>query len=160
MKPLPTVTAVVAGLVFVACGNGDDEGGSSATTDVAATDAAGGAVSVTLQEYSIITDADSIAAGEITFNVDNIGPDDVHAFAIVRTDFPANALPTLDDKTADEGAEGIEVIEETADLAVGESATVTASLEPGAYALICNVFEAAENEAHYDVGMHTGFTVE
>jgi uncharacterized cupredoxin-like copper-binding protein len=103
---------------------------------------------------------DSVEAGEITFNVENIGPDDVHELVIVRTQLAPDALPTLDNGTVDEGAEGVEVINGTENLAVGGSASLRADLAPGAYALICNIYEAAENEAHYGVGMYTEFAVE
>jgi uncharacterized cupredoxin-like copper-binding protein len=154
-------TATFATLFIAACGSDDGgESGSSGTTAAATTEAAGEVVNVTLQEYSIIPEVDTVEAGEITFNVENIGPDDVHEFMIVRTQLAPDALPILDDGTVDEGAEGVDLINETEDLAVGESASLSADLDPGAYALICNIYEAAENEAHYGVGMYTGFMVE
>jgi hypothetical protein len=103
---------------------------------------------------------ESVDAGEITFSVENIGPDDVLEFAIVRTDLAPDALPRLPDNTVDESAAGLEVLGRVEELAVGESGSVTVDLEPGAYVLVCNLFEAAENEAHYDAGMFSGFTVE
>jgi len=38
--------------------------------------------------------------------------------------------------------------------------TPTVDLEAGSYVLICNIFDDAENEAHYQEGMRTAFTVE
>ena len=158
MRSLPIVVAAVcSSLLLAGCGD-DDGGGDPAGTT--ATPAPANEISVTLQEYSIIPEVESVAAGEIIFAAENIGPDDIHEFAIVRTDLAPDALPTLEDGTVDETAEGLDVIGEVEDLAVGESGSVTVDLEPGAYALICNVYEAAENEAHYGVGMFTGFTVE
>jgi len=34
------------------------------------------------------------------------------------------------------------------------------TLEPGAYVLLCNIYTAEEDEAHYDMGMRTAFIVE
>jgi uncharacterized cupredoxin-like copper-binding protein len=154
--------ALCCSLLLAGCGGDDDGGGSGPTSSPAqATEgAAATEFNVTLQEYIILPEADSIAAGEVTFNAENIGPDDVHEFAIVRTDLAPDALPRLPDNTVDESAEGLEVLGRVEELAVGESGSVTVDMQPGAYVLVCNLFEAAENEAHYDVGMYTGFTVE
>jgi len=62
---------------------GDDEKDSGATTP--AVDG-GTEIDVTLQESSVIPEAESADAGKITFNVENIGPDDVHEIVIVKTE--------------------------------------------------------------------------
>jgi len=33
-------------------------------------------------------------------------------------------------------------------------------LEAGKYVLLCNIYSAEEQEAHYEMGMFTNFTVE
>ena len=43
---------------------------------------------------------------------------------------------------------------------MGETQEVTVDLAAGSYVLICNIFNADENEAHYMEGMRTAFTVE
>lgn len=134
-------------LAFAACGDDDEEGGDNE-------------IGVTLQEWSVIPDADSAEAGEVTFNVENVGPDDVHEFVIIKTDLEADALPTLDDGSVDEEGEGVDVIDEIEDIPVGETQSVTADLEAGAYVLICNIYDEDEAEAHYEEGMRTAFTVE
>ena len=108
----------------------------------------------------MIPDADSAEAGDVTFNVDNVGPDDVHEFVMIKTDLDADDLPTADNGSVDEEGAGVEVIDEIEDIPVGETQSVTANLDAGAYVLICNIFDEDEDEAHYQEGMRTAFTVE
>ena len=138
-----TLVAVL-GLVAAACSS--DEGG--------------GTVAVTLQEFAVVPAESSIAAGEVTFEVTNEGPDDVHEFVVFKTDLAPGALPTGEDGSVDETGEGLELIDEIEDIAVGDATTLTVSLDAGNYALICNIYDATEDEAHYQEGMFVGFTVE
>ena len=159
-------TLVAAGListVMLLAGCGDDEQDSGATATPRGTTTAAGEgteINVTLQEWSIIPETDSADAGEITFNVENIGPDDVHEVAIVKTELEPDSLPTVADGSVDEQGEGVEVIDEIEDFPVGETQSLTVDLEAGAYVLICNIYDEAEAEAHYAEGMLTAFTVE
>jgi uncharacterized cupredoxin-like copper-binding protein len=143
-------------LIAAACtpaGSASPAGGATATEEMAAT-----TVNVTLQEFSVNPDASSAPAGDVTFSVTNEGPDDVHEFVVIKTDLAPDALPTAEDGSVDEEGEGIEVIDEIEDVPVGEIQEVTVHLDAGAYVLICNIVE--EDEAHYAMGMRTGFTVE
>jgi uncharacterized cupredoxin-like copper-binding protein len=117
-------------------------------------------VEVTLQEWAVTVDDDSVPAGEVTFNVTNDGPEDVHEFVIIQTDLAAGELPTDETGAVTEEGEGMAVIDEIEDLAVGDSQELTVDLEAGQYVLICNVYSADEQEAHYEMGMRTDFTVE
>jgi iron uptake system component EfeO len=119
-----------------------------------------GTVSITLQEFSIGADPASIPAGSVTFEVINDGPNDVHEFVVIATDLDVTELPTVEDGSVDETGEGMEVIGEIEDIPVGETQSVTLELEAGNYALICNIYDADEDEAHYQEGMRTPFTVE
>ena len=159
---LQIATGVIfAGVLLTACGDDEKDSGGTATPRGTATAAAGGTeVDVTVQEFSVIPEADSVEAGEITFNVENVGPDDVHEFVILKTALEPDALPTVADGSVDEEGAGIEVIDEIEDIPVGETQSVTVDLEAGSYVLICNVYDETENEAHYAEGMHTAFTVE
>ena len=130
------------------------------TSSTATGGAAGTEVDVTLQEFSVIPDVDSVEAGEVTFKVENVGPDDVHEFVIFKTELEPDALPTVADSSVDEAGEGVELIDEIEDIPVGETQSVTVDLEAGSYVLICNIYDETENEAHYAEGMHTAFTVE
>jgi uncharacterized cupredoxin-like copper-binding protein len=142
--------AAFVALAATGCGDGGGGGG----------DGGGTTVDVTLQEFSVIPSQDSAPAGSITFQVENTGPDDVHEFVVIKTDLAPEALPTDENGAVLEEGEGMEVIDEIEDIAVGETPSLTVELDAGSYALICNIFEEAEQEAHYTMGMRTAFTVE
>lgn len=142
------VLATVAVLSLVAAACGGDEGGT---------------VDVTLQEFAVVPAEASVSAGEVTFNVTNEGPEDVHEFVVFQTDLAADALPTAEDGSVDEEGEGVELIDEIEDIPVGESPSLTVDLEAGSYVLICNIVEEEEDGTvivHYAEGMRTGFTAE
>jgi uncharacterized cupredoxin-like copper-binding protein len=144
--------AAFLAVAATACGDGDeagDGGGDGGTT-----------VDVVLQEFAVIPAQDSAPAGTINFQVENIGPEDVHEFVVIKTDLAPDALPTDENGVVLEEGEGMEVIDEIEDIPVGETQNLTVELEAGTYALICNIFEEEEQEAHYAMGMRTVFTVE
>lgn len=124
-------------------------GGGAATT-----------VSVTLQEWSVIPAQTSAPAGSVTFEVENTGPEDTHEFVVIRTDLAPDALPTDETGAVTEEGEGMEVVDEIEDVAVGDTPTLTVDLDAGNYVLICNIYDEAEQESHYQMGMRTAFTVE
>jgi uncharacterized cupredoxin-like copper-binding protein len=136
--------SMAAGLALVAASCGDDEE----------------TVQITLQEFAVGADPASVPAGSVTFEATNEGPDDVHEFVVIATDLAITELPTVEDGSVDEAGEGLEVIGEIEDIPVGETQSVTLELEAGSYALICNIYDADEDEAHYQEGMRTSFTVE
>lgn len=119
----------------------------------------GGTVDVTLQEFSVATDPTSAEAGEMTFEATNDGPDDIHEFVVFRTDLSLTDLPTDENGAVDEAGEGLELIGEIEDIEVGETDSVTLNLDAGNYVLVCNIWDEDEQEAHYQEGMRTGFTV-
>lgn len=110
-------------------------------------------VTVTLDEWSVVTDKASVASGPIRFVVTNSGPNNDHEFVVVRTDLDPGALPMGDKGTVDEASGDLEVLGEVEDLKVGQSGQITPNLPAGSYALICNL------EAHYKLGMWISFTV-
>jgi plastocyanin len=114
---------------------------------------------VTLQEFAVLPAVATAASGDITFVVTNSGPHDIHEFVVIRTDLAPDALPTDSRGAVDEEREGMTVIDEIEDLEVGATESVTVTLDPGAYVLICNIYDEDEQEAHYQMGMYTGFTV-
>jgi len=152
--------AAAAVLCLVAAACGDDDGGTTAATGAAT----GGAttVEVTVQEFAVIPAASSAPAGDVTFNVTNEGPDDTHEFVVFKTDLAPDALPTAEDGSVDEAGEGVELIDEIEDIAVGDTPTLTVSLDAGNYVFICNIVEeeGGETIAHYQQGMRVGFTAE
>jgi uncharacterized cupredoxin-like copper-binding protein len=148
------ITAVIAVLALVAGACGDDDGGEET--------GAGGAIAITLQEFAVLPSPDSAPAGEVTFNVTNIGPEDVHEFVVFATDLAPDALPTAPDGSVDETGEGVELIDEIEDIAVDATPTLTVTLDAGSYVLICNIVEeeGADTIVHYEQGMRVGFTAE
>lgn len=144
MRRTRLVAAIGVAALLGAC---TADGGGSATT-----------IDVTLQEWAVVVSDDSAPAGEVTFSITNDGPEDVHEFVVFMTDLDVDALPTDDTGAVDEEADGIEVIGEVEDVAVGDSAELTVTLEPGSYALVCNIYSEDEDEAHYQMGMRTAFT--
>ena len=152
--------AAAAVLCLVAAACGDDDGGTTAATGAAT----GGAttVEVTVQEFAVIPAASSAPAGDVTFNVTNEGPDDTHEFVVFKTDLAPDALPTAKDGSVDETGEGVELIDEIEDIAVGDTPTLTVSLDAGNYVFICNIVEeeGGETIAHYQQGLRVGFTAE
>jgi uncharacterized cupredoxin-like copper-binding protein len=144
------LTGILAAVALVAAGC---TSGSSPSATAGAT-----IVNVTLQEFSVLPDPTTAAAGDVTFTVTNDGPEDVHEFVVIATDLAPDALPTAEDGTVDEEGEGMELVGEIEDIPVGESQDLTVSLDAGNYVLICNILEA--DEVHYALGMRTAFTVE
>jgi uncharacterized cupredoxin-like copper-binding protein len=65
---------------------------------------------------------------------------------------PVDGLPE-EDNAVDETSDELEVLGRTEDLDAGDSETVSATLDPGSYVLICNVV------GHYGLGMQLGFEV-
>lgn len=163
---------VLAGLALVAaCGDDDDgNGGGNGNGD----GNGGATVDIELREWAVAADPTSVSAGSVTFNIENTGPDHPHELVVVRTDLAADALPTHENGAVDEEAADIEIVDEVEDIAVDDTATLTVDLEPGSYVLICNIVEGEEGHemeddvgedhqdvgSHYQLGMHTAFTVE
>jgi uncharacterized cupredoxin-like copper-binding protein len=152
--------AVVLGSVMtIACGDDEDDNGASTTPPArTAVEGQGGGVSgdtveARLAEYSIRLDKTSAAAGEITFEIDNAGTMP-HEFVVLKTDLPEGQLPLdPDTSTVDEDVSGIDEIDEQEEFPAGESKTLEVDLEPGNYVFICNI------AGHYQLGMHTSFSV-
>ncbi len=150
--PLFLIVAGVALLASAAaCSGDDDDGGDDGGN------AGGTTVDVVLSEFVIAPDPASVPAGEVTFKATNEG-EEKHEMVIVKTDLASDSLPTKADGAADEEGAGVELINEIEEFDAGGSEELTVSLEAGNYVLFCNIVE--EDEAHYEEGMHTSFTVE
>jgi hypothetical protein len=139
----------MAALVTLGCSAGP---GATATPRATTVD-------VTLQEWAVLTSVSSAPAGQVRFVATNAGPDDAHELVIVRSDLSLTDLPTDATGKVDENGAGMEVIDEIEEFAVGTTQEKTVNLTPGAYVLICNIYTQSENEAHYQEGMRTTFTV-
>ena len=157
MSTLKAFRAVMA-FALVSCALGACASPGSSPT--ASSAAAGNVVAVTLQEFAVLPSPSSASAGEITFQVTNDGPDDIHEFVILKTDLDAAELPTDEHGAVTEEGEGIEVIDEIEDIPVGETQELTVTLEAGNYILLCNIYDEEEDEAHYTMGMRVAFPVD
>ena len=113
-----------------------------------------GDVQVALKDFSIDLSPTTVPAGQIKLAISNEGPS-VHEVEIFT--LPAGIDPaglTVKDNVADTASAGLTAIDEVEDIAPSTTATLSVTLEPGRYALICNL------PAHYGQGMHTVLTVQ
>ena len=140
-------------LVITGCTAGGASPSASAAAD-------GNVIEVTLQEWAVVPSPATASAGDITFQITNDGPADVHEFVVLRTDLDPADLPTDEHGAVTEDGEGIEVVDEVEDIPVGESQELAVSLEAGNYVLLCNIYSEDEDEAHYAMGMRVAFAVE
>jgi hypothetical protein len=120
----------------------------------------GGEVNVTLREWAIETDKDSLPEGPVELTIENDGEED-HELVIVKTDIPPEDLPILDDGSFDEDAPDVDVEQEVEDVESGDRTGRTYELDPGAYVFLCNLVEDIEGTetSHFDRGMRAAFTV-
>jgi len=96
--------------------------------------------------------SDSAKAGTVTFKVINNSKDMVHELLVIPLKDPAAPVP-FDDKTnrIDEGKAGS--MGEVSDLDPGKSGSLTVTLKPGKYLLVCN------QPGHFNAGMWKEFDV-
>jgi hypothetical protein len=147
-------TALAGALVLgaVSCG-GDtvNEGTGTGTSPEAA--GTQSTVAVELAPFSVSADPTSVPSGTVTFDIktETSPGQSGHALTVLRTDIPPQELPTGPIGEAITAGEGIEVMYTEA--VTGSDHIAEVELEPGPYALICNVAN------HYERGMRTGFEV-
>jgi hypothetical protein len=117
-------------------------------------------VDVTLSEWSIIVEQDSVEEGAINFNVDNEG-ERTHEFVIVRTDIAVDDLPTGDDGSFDEDAPGVDVKEEIEDIEDGDDTSRSYERDAGKYVFLCNIVEDIDGTetSHFAQGMFAEFEI-
>ena len=148
MKPLMQwfgsagVFVLAFSFALAACGGGDEQ--------------AEDAVHTILDEWSITAEHDAetasvVSAGQVTFEVHNDGRTP-HELALIKTDLPVASLP-MNDSAVDEEAAGT-LLGRTVEMDSDELELLTLDLQPGAYALICNI------TGHYERGMYALFIVE
>lgn len=156
-------------------GSGSGSGSGSASGSVAASGSASASgiaecvetgsasasaaeVHVALDEWSVVPEEESVAAGPVLFEAINEG-EDAHELVVVKAD-DAGSLPLNNDGIVDEASleEGA-FIGEVEAFPAGEECKGTFELTAGNYVLFCNIYEASEDENHYANGMVTEFTV-
>ena len=102
-------------------------------------------VAVTLVEYAVQPDKDTVATGAIRFVASNTSASQVHELAVLRRNQNGQLENEGEIEDIDPGAGGELVLE----------------LEPGEYELACLIApgEAGSTVDHYEQGMHIAFTV-
>jgi uncharacterized cupredoxin-like copper-binding protein len=143
VRTTPTTPAAMAFLaaimvIGVACS------GSSGGED-------GPTVEVGLRDFELTVSPDAIAPGAVTLTASNDGPS-THEFELFSgaEDVDLDALPVEND-VAD--TTGLTLVDEIEDVTPGSTAELNVTLEPGTYAVVCNLPE------HYAQGMHATLTV-
>jgi uncharacterized cupredoxin-like copper-binding protein len=170
------VGSFLAMLVFVLVGCGGNSGGkaggsggfqtiaslppASASASPASSGPPSNLIAVALGETDashmfITLSTTSAPAGKVTFVVANQGQH-THEFVVLQTDTPAANFPVAsfegETDRFDEDAAGTNV-GETGDMKAGETKSLVIDMQPGHYAIVCNL------PGHYRMGMHQDFTV-
>lgn len=155
---VPPVLLLAVALLALACGDNGDDGGSSPPATATGTaeaelsvDPDAPVVNVDLGEFFVTPDVAEIEAGEVTFSATNVGAVP-HELVVIKTDTPVDQLPVENGKVNEDAAG--EEIGEIEEFDVGLTLAASYDLEPGKYALICNI------AGHYQGGVFTEFTVE
>ena len=135
----PVIMAVSLPVLVVSC-SGDGGGGGEAD------------VRVTLNDSAIELSPATTPAGETTLVATNDGAQ-THEFELfsVVGDVDPSALPVQDNVA---NTDGLTLVDEVEDMSPGFEADLTENLDPGTYAVICNL------PGHYPAGMHATLIVE
>jgi len=164
MKIARLIALLVAG-VLLAAGCGEDRGESSTSTSTNGTGTTattsttsesesgesgeGQEVEVGLNEWNVIVEAPTVAAGKVKFEGENEGKVP-HELVVLKTDTKAADLETEGATAKEEG----EKLGEAEDIAPGEHKDVEVDLEAGHYILLCNL------PGHYEQGMYADLDVQ
>lgn len=124
-------------------------------------------VEVDIREWNLTLSKEAVKAGNVGFAVKNKGKE-THELAIIKLNndammptgrLPVNKHGSIDEDTMNFG----EIVGEMEDIKPGDSPKQLFKLEPGRYAVICNMLEQEPDgtmEAHYSMGMHALLIVE
>lgn len=114
----------------------------------------GADVSVTLTDFAIDVGPATVPQGTVRLDIDNEGETlhEVEIFTLPEGIDPGDL--TISSNVADTDAAGLTLVDELEDIAPATGGTLPVSLEPGRYAILCNL------PAHYGLGMYALLTVE
>jgi hypothetical protein len=120
----------------------------------------GGELRVTLDEWSITLDKESLPEGPIEFVIKNDGEFE-HELVILRTDIAPDELPTKDDGSADLKAPDVDVVRTIDEIGDGDETGRTYELKAGSYVFIDNTVREHEGSrvSYYAEGMRAAFTI-
>jgi uncharacterized cupredoxin-like copper-binding protein len=128
-------------------------GGTGTTSTPSPTDSDETSVDTVEKDFSIAVSPTSSSTRRVTFKITNQGPT-AHEFVVFKTDLDPASLPLSADGTAvNEDGAGVTHIDEKEDIAKDATATLSLTLQPGKYVLICNL------PTHYKLGMRAPFIV-
>ncbi len=145
----PTSAATKAATGSAAAGS--PQAGTAVATSAGA---AGKSIDVTEKDFAIGLAPATASAGSVTFSITNNGPS-VHEFVVFKTDLAPDKLPQdTDNHKVNEDGAGLTKVDEVESIDSGGTGKLTVTLTPGKYVVICNI------AAHYEQGMHAGFTVQ
>jgi uncharacterized cupredoxin-like copper-binding protein len=133
-------------IASVACSDDSSSSAAGSTATSPGGDSGGAAVAATEKDFSIAIDPTEVAAGEVTFTINNEGPS-AHEFVVIESDTAPGDLPVEDGLVSEDG---VTVIGEAEDVAPSTTVPLTLELEAGQYVIICNL------PGHYEQGMYTG----
>ena len=131
-------------LFVVACGDSDE----------------GGAVTVTLKEYTLTVDPVSVPKGPVEFTIKNDG-EKQHSLLIIKTSIPPGELPTEDDGSVNKDGADVDVQHEIDEIDDGDETSRTYDMDPGTYVLVSNEVQEDNDvkTADYSEGMYAQLTV-
>ena len=155
------IAVMLVAVVLGSCGASPGASPSSSVTASAASpsgpapaggspSSAGPTVNVTESEYKISVDPVEGTAGPVAFAVKNAGTVP-HEFDIYQASQPLDALPIGVDNKVDETK--VRSVETSDSISPGDTETITATLDPGTYYIVCNM------PGHYQSGMRLTYTV-
>ncbi len=102
----------------------------------------------------IALSADTVKAGEITFEVLNSSKDTIHEMIITRLRDLSRLFPYNNSESRVDEDKMPDILGEVSELDPGKTAALRFGLVPGKYLLFCNI------PGHFTSGMWTIFTVE
>lgn len=110
-------------------------------------------VTASVQEWAVHADASKATAGDVTFTVENKGTIQ-HEFLVVKNTYGPGSIPIVAAESRfSEEDPGLTVVDEIPEWAAGETKSLTLTLQPGKYELVCNI------KSHYGSGMWLPFEV-
>ena len=101
----------------------------------------------------IAVNADTVKAGETTFEVLNSSKDTIHEMVITRLRDLTMLFPYNSSESRVDENKMADILGEVSELEPGKTAAVRLDLKPGKYLLFCNI------PGHFTAGMWTIFTV-
>jgi caa(3)-type oxidase subunit IV len=113
--------------------------------------ATGTVIDVSEVSFQIRMSQTTATAGPITFHIVNGADDMLHEFIIIKTDAPAEELPTNMMGRVDE--EAVTIMTAAEDIPPANSRNITVNLGAGHYVMVCNL------PGHYLQGMRIDFEV-